>query len=226
MLQLLERPAYQRAFGAGTAEQLQTIVTLGDMKWCNWMQLVDDGRWNDDGLWFGWSLDQGEKFCFPENGSSIFPWDGMIFEEKTASAPDRPRIFLGALSCDSDTDSDIEACGGCDIIRIHTVSLDTRQTYSWLDYYICCHHHAAKTWQRKWSEGQEGGLQDVRSLLSLLRPTSIDFQSRNIRNIELIRALAVKERKYALQDWLLVWLDAPAVLEVLPEVLSTSFHII
>ena len=31
MLQLLERPAYQRAFGAGTAEQLMTIVTLGEM---------------------------------------------------------------------------------------------------------------------------------------------------------------------------------------------------
>ena len=31
MLQLLERPAYQRAFGAGTAEQLMTIVTLGKM---------------------------------------------------------------------------------------------------------------------------------------------------------------------------------------------------
>lgn len=29
MLQLLERPAYQRAFGAGTAEQLKTIVTRG-----------------------------------------------------------------------------------------------------------------------------------------------------------------------------------------------------
>ncbi|CAL1146959.1 unnamed protein product [Cladocopium goreaui] len=33
MLQLLERPAYQRAFGAGTAEQLQTIVgKKGDSK--------------------------------------------------------------------------------------------------------------------------------------------------------------------------------------------------
>lgn len=32
MLQLLERPAYQRAFGAGTAEKLMTIVTLGCKK--------------------------------------------------------------------------------------------------------------------------------------------------------------------------------------------------
>jgi len=33
MLQLLERPAYQRAFGAGTAEQLMTIVSKkGDSK--------------------------------------------------------------------------------------------------------------------------------------------------------------------------------------------------
>lgn len=29
MLQLLERPAYQRAFGAATAEQLKTVVTRG-----------------------------------------------------------------------------------------------------------------------------------------------------------------------------------------------------
>ena len=31
---------------------LWRLASLGDMKWCNWMQLVD-GRW-----WFGWWLDQ------------------------------------------------------------------------------------------------------------------------------------------------------------------------
>lgn len=29
MLQLLQREAYQRAFGAGTAQQIETVVPLG-----------------------------------------------------------------------------------------------------------------------------------------------------------------------------------------------------
>lgn len=45
MLQLLERPAYQRAFGAGTAEQLQTIVTLGIAWRHEMMQLDAVGGW-------------------------------------------------------------------------------------------------------------------------------------------------------------------------------------
>ena len=93
---------------------LWRLASLGDMKWCNWMQLVD-GRW-----WFGWWLDQGEKFCFRK-----FEWDG-----KAASGPERPRIIKNhslRLSCDSD--SDIEACGGYGIRRYQTFwSLDTRQT--------------------------------------------------------------------------------------------------
>lgn len=83
--------------------------------------------------------------------------------------------------------------------------------------YICCHHHAAKHWQRKWSEGQEGGLQDV---WPLLRLTSIDFQSRNIWNID--RALPVKENLRC-KGLASGWLDASAVLKVLPAVLSTLY---
>lgn len=46
LLQLLERPAYQRAFGACTAKQLKTIVTRGPAMlghvWSQWMKMTED----------------------------------------------------------------------------------------------------------------------------------------------------------------------------------------
>lgn len=120
MLQLLERPAYQCAFGAGTAEQLQTIVTLGIAWRHEMMQLDAVGGWT---LMAWLMVGSGREVLLSRKWK--FEWDG-----KAASGPDRPRIILWALSCDSDSNiENIEACGGYGIRRYQIFwSLDTRQT--------------------------------------------------------------------------------------------------
>ena len=160
---------------------LWRLASLGDMKWCNWMQLVD-GRW-----WFGWWLDQRSS-AFQKMEVRV-RWESSIWTWPTKNHSLSLKLWFwfwyrryrSLWRLRYQTVSNI-------LIPGHETNIDKH--ISWLDY-ICCHHHAdhaAKHWQRNWSEGKEGGLQDV---WPLLRPTSIDFQSRNIWNID--RALPVKE---------------------------------
>lgn len=185
MLQLLERPAYQRAFGAGTAEQLQTIVTLGIAWRHEMMQLDAVGGWT---LMVWLMVGSGREVLLSEVRvrweSSIWTWTTKNHQESFFALKLWFWFWYRSLwRLRYQTVSNI-------LIPGHETNIDKH--ISWLDY-ICCHHHAdhadhaTKHWQRNWSEGKEGGLQDV---WPLLRPTSIDFQS-NIWNID--RALPVKE---------------------------------